>query len=75
MSYPKCKTCKWYNATARICYERVCSCQKMVYGYGYTDEPKNDEVEIEDDEGWGMIPGPEFGCIHHEEKAENNATI
>jgi hypothetical protein len=23
---------------------------------------------IEEDEGWGMIPGPEFGCVHGEPK-------
>jgi hypothetical protein len=28
------------------------------------------EVETvnENDEGWGMIPGPEFGCVHFEEQ-------
>jgi len=23
---------------------------------------------IEDDKGWGIIPGPEFGCVHGEPK-------
>lgn len=30
-----------------------------------------DALVVEDDEGWGMIPGPEFGCIHH---PDNEAT-
>lgn len=44
-----------------------CVSPKMDYGYGpKSHEP--DHVHIENDEGWGMIPGPEFGCIHFEEK-------
>ncbi len=44
-----------------------CDCPKMKYGYGY-DNPTDDTVVIEHDEGWGMKPGPFFGCIHFEEK-------
>jgi hypothetical protein len=56
-----CETCKFYDPQC----SKACSCPKMLYGYG-TSRKSNDEVEIEDDEGWGMIPGPKFGCIHHE---------
>ena len=51
-----------------------CICPKMLYGYsakydeGVVLEP--DEVQIENDEGWGMVPGPEFGCIHFGEGGE-----
>lgn len=61
----RCLTCKWYDS-ARW---HVCECPKMFYGYRKTkgdDEP--DAVKIEDDEGWGMIVGPEFGCVHHQSK-------
>jgi hypothetical protein len=37
----------------------------MVYGYKARKQGR-DELHVEDDEGWGMIPGPKFGCIHHE---------
>jgi hypothetical protein len=47
----------------------------MVYGYG-KDTTDPDGVAIEDDEGWGMIPNPQFGCIHHnsKENADEEAT-
>jgi hypothetical protein len=40
----------------------------MLYGYAFTPDECQppDVVRIEDDEGWGMIPGPEFGCVHGE---------
>jgi hypothetical protein len=43
----------------------------MIYGYGVKYDGQKvdpDGLRIEDDEGWGMIPGPEFGCIHFEEQ-------
>lgn len=58
-----CKTCHWYSSTAA----KTCKCPKMVYGYG-SSERDDDGVRIEDDEGWGMTPGPDFGCIHHEDR-------
>jgi hypothetical protein len=39
----------------------------MVYGY-LNEGVDSDGLAIEDDEGWGMMPEPNFGCIHHEEK-------
>ena len=44
-----------------------CACPKFRFGYGI--EQHNiapDEVLIEDDEGWGIMTGEDFGCIHHE---------
>lgn len=61
----KCKTCKWYDTETPS--HHTCVCPKMIYGYGARIIAP-DELHVEDDEGWGMIPGPEFGCIHHEEK-------
>jgi hypothetical protein len=61
-----CKNCYWYEHGPRDC-----SCPKMVYGYkGKVD---HDGVAIEDDEGWGMQPGPDFGCIHFKHKEITHA--
>lgn len=62
-----CKTCHWYKNDALPDIEKTCKCPRMVYGYGSRDRD-DDGVLIEDDEGWGMIPGPDFGCIHHKDK-------
>ena len=29
---------------------------------------ETDTVIHQDDEGWGMLTGPEFGCVHWEQK-------
>jgi hypothetical protein len=39
----------------------------MIYGY-YGVKSAKDGMLVEDDEGWGFVPGPEFGCIHCKEK-------
>jgi len=60
-----CRTCHWYRPDKR----KKCVCPKMKYGYGHRPEDdKPDELIVEDDEGWGMIPGPEFSCVHHKLK-------
>lgn len=45
------------------------SCGRWNTGYGYdqTTMPLN-EVLVEDDEGWGMAMGPDFGCVLWETK-------
>jgi hypothetical protein len=63
---PCCLTCHWYNNGEELW--RECNCPKMVYGYGKT-ELHSDALAVENDEGWGMVPGPNFGCIHHREKS------
>jgi hypothetical protein len=40
----------------------------MIYGYNIAIRRDDDGVAIENDEGWGMLPGPDFGCIHHKDK-------
>ncbi len=64
---PSCKTCHWYRNETLPDIWKTCKCPKMVYGY-WSSESDDDGVRIENDEGWGMIPGPNFGCIHHKDK-------
>lgn len=73
---PRCKTCRWYGSEPFEVYvPKMCSCPKMLYGYGYKYNPAewakedDDIITIENDEGWGMTPKPNFGCVHHEEKS------
>lgn len=62
----KCKDCiHWIKSEDR----HLGSCSRWLYGYGYElkDIPIN-EVLVEDDEGWGAMMGPEFGCVLWEAK-------
>lgn len=60
-----CKTCKWYATESW----HLCCCPKMVYGYGL-GRADSDGLRIENDEGWGMEPEPNFGCIHWKQVEE-----
>lgn len=60
----RCATCvHWGNDdSGRL---KSCSCPKFIYGYWVKhDDILDDGAAIEDDEGWGMVTGPAFGCIH-----------
>jgi len=66
----RCETCKYFSIWQKE-YNIVgaCSSPKFLIGYHhFSKETKKDEVLVENDEGWGFIPGPKFGCVHHEEK-------
>jgi hypothetical protein len=60
-----CRNCAFFNPDKdRIPYG---SCERWNVGYGYAGTgpfkmPLN-EVVVEDDEGWGMLVGPDFGCV------------
>lgn len=58
-----CKDCRFFqpDTSRRVQYG---SCERWNVGYGYnvTKMPLN-EVLVENDEGWGMLMGPEFGCV------------
>lgn len=43
---------------------KTCQCPKFHYGYSKAEIWTPDMVTIEDDEGWGMLTGPKFGCVH-----------
>lgn len=65
----RCKTCVYYM-TALIGHGS-CGSKKFIQSYQFDkgDPFKgigSDCVRLEDDEGWGMIVGDDFGCVHHE---------
>ena len=68
-----CKTCKHWGHS-RGCAEsskRLKSCSAPLIKYGYRveeSEVADNGALVEDDEGWGMLTGPEFGCVFHEDK-------
>ena len=48
----------------------LCNAPKMARGY-FRDLEKECCINgaiVEDDEGWGIITGAEFGCVLHEDK-------
>jgi hypothetical protein len=67
-----CKTCKhWGRRVERFDGMRLKSCDAPLIRYGYhvsEDEVTDNGALVEDDEGWGMVTGPEFGCLHWEVK-------
>lgn len=65
-SKPRCRTCDWYNNGGG---HLTCNCPKMFYGYRGTQGRASDSLSVENDEGWGMVPGLDFGCVHHKEKS------
>ena len=70
-----CKTCKHWGTRTRGGYSadskrlKSCSAPLIEYGYGteYSEVADNGAL-VEDDEGWGMLTGPDFGCVLHEGK-------
>ena len=63
-----CRQCKsWVVITdyhGRDTKYRTCDHSKVQLGYQSRDTIETDGVRIENDEGWGWIVGPEFGCVH-----------
>lgn len=50
------------------------SCSRWNVGYGayyppYDEPMALNEVLVENDEGWGMVVGPQFGCVLYEPKS------
>ena len=65
-----CRDCKYFKVDKdRPPYG---DCHRWNIGYGYASavpfEMPLNEVVVEDDEGWGMLMGPEFGCNLYEPK-------
>lgn len=47
---------------------KICGNPKHIYGYGVREDVPNDGIQVEYDEGWGMVSGPDFGCVNHEQE-------
>ena len=66
----RCESCAfWVNQISKHFGEdlddrKTCKCPKIHYGYHTLDIWMSDMVNIENDEGWGMLTGPKFGCVH-----------
>lgn len=68
-----CKTCKHWGHSRNYAEDngsrlKSCSAPKIAYGYGVESDVADNGALVEDDEGWGMLTGPEFGCVLHEKK-------
>ena len=62
----RCADCKHFIAEEGTPYG---SCSRWHKGYGIgMDEVGLNECLVEDDEGWGMVVGPDFGCVLFESK-------
>lgn len=65
-----CKDCKHYDPEG---FGPDCTHPLFQGGYGKLPEDREEDIkdrgiQFETDEGWGMIIGPNFGCIHFEAK-------
>lgn len=62
--FPRCETCRHFITRKG---RRLGSCDRWHMGYHLTqDDIADNEAWVEDDEGWGMMIGPKFGCVLHE---------
>jgi len=57
-----CKDCKFYRPEGTYGF-----CVRWTYGY-HQPRPVGNEIIVENDEGWGAIMGPDFGCVLGEAK-------
>lgn len=71
MSRKTCATCIYwkpleFHFTGKF---RQCTHSKIRKEFTLIDLPleffESDEAVVEYDEEWGILTGPEFGCIHH----------
>lgn len=63
-----CDTCRhWAPSTEahRTEYAMTCESPKWLRGY-LVDAVPADGVLVENDEGWAVLTGPKFGCVHWE---------
>lgn len=62
-----CMFCKHWDPKGSTARFAECTNPKFVRGYGVEEDTLDrDQVILEDDEGWGMLTGRDFGCIHGE---------
>lgn len=65
----RCKLCVHYKPHHSYTQFMVCVSSHITKGYVQM-KPSIDGVHVEDDEGWGMIVGPDYGCVHFSQKEE-----
>jgi hypothetical protein len=71
----KCKNCKHWGTDDDEASDRMKSCDSPshIYAISASDNDMNRTPDngmlIEYDEGWGMLSGPEFGCVNFEARA------
>lgn len=64
----RCKDCRhWQASREEVKNGNECRSPRLLRGYGFTEVPV-DGALVEDDCGWGLITGPDFGCVLFEEK-------
>ena len=57
-----CKTCAHFVPES----DGYGSCSRWLRGYAVKlEDMTSNDVLVEDDEGWGMVVGPDFGCVLH----------
>lgn len=66
-----CRDCK-HRTKVRAPHQddaRLKACDRWRVGYAVDpDDVADNEVLVEDDEGWAMMMGPDFGCVLFEAK-------
>jgi hypothetical protein len=62
-----CKDCKFWALISEYQDRAECICDKIRSDYDIP-ELGRDEAQVEADEGWGIMTGPDFGCIHGAKK-------
>ncbi len=60
----RCKNCKWVEMATGP-QGLTCDSPKLLKGYN-TKLTEPDGCHVEDDEGWAIRVGPEFGCVNWE---------
>ena len=62
-----CRNCRHFEA--KIGELGFGSCNRWLTGYDvFICHMANNDVLVENDEGWGMVVGPDFGCVLGEPK-------
>jgi len=65
-----CETCTYCeqepNAKTAIVGDPWTCTHKMVNHCTRPAMPAQDGITVEYDEGWGLLVGPDFGCVHYE---------
>lgn len=63
----RCKACRHFEAAVDAYWAGLPPgfghCSKWHIGYTGVEHLKPNEVQVEGDEGWGAVMGPEFGCV------------